>query len=220
MNTDPIGYADGPNLYGYLSSNPTNSTDPYGLAGPLLILVPILTGAATSVAIGFTLTTLTGGCYTWKDALTDAAFGAITGGGLLALSKLLQHSARLRFGQNLYWHGKEALVNIKNASGGFTGMGFRQWATTQQIASGGRGFGGAWSWWGGRRVYEATYTFKATEVPRLLPAYTTNFWTWWKGAQGQFVTESLGTQAYNTASGVSSIDIIVRGVHGIFTLGF
>jgi RHS repeat-associated protein len=32
LNTDPLGYDDGPNLYGYAAGNPTAHLDPYGLA--------------------------------------------------------------------------------------------------------------------------------------------------------------------------------------------
>jgi RHS repeat-associated protein len=36
LQRDPLGYIDGPNLYGYVKDNPVNSYDPYGAAAPAL----------------------------------------------------------------------------------------------------------------------------------------------------------------------------------------
>lgn len=45
INEDPLGFAgSGPNFYAYVFDNPTNLTDPFGLAVPALL--PALGGAA------------------------------------------------------------------------------------------------------------------------------------------------------------------------------
>ena len=84
---DPIGLAGGLNLYGFAGSNPANFSDPFGLC-------PSCVGAATGVATGWAIAQLTRSDYTWKDAATDAALGAV-GAGLASKAGTL---GRLAFG--------------------------------------------------------------------------------------------------------------------------
>ena len=62
MGAAPIGLAGGSNLYRYADADPVNVYDNTGECG--------LIGAARNVALGLLLS---GGCFSWGDALTDAA---------------------------------------------------------------------------------------------------------------------------------------------------
>jgi RHS repeat-associated protein len=69
LQFDPIGYAGGLNLYGYVGNDPVNLTDPSGNC-------PMCFGAAASVAMGYGMSLITGHSYTWQNAIVDAALGA------------------------------------------------------------------------------------------------------------------------------------------------
>jgi RHS repeat-associated protein len=79
LQPDPIGYSGGTNLYTYTDNDPLNQTDPSGNC-------PACIGAISSVAIGYGITVITGQSYTWQNALTDAALGAV-GAGLASKVK-------------------------------------------------------------------------------------------------------------------------------------
>ncbi len=83
MSEDPIGFEGGLNLYGYVGNSPMMYTDPSGQ----LAFLPILIGAGMSVVVGFTLSTVFGQCYGWKDILTDWAIDAATFGALNGLPR-------------------------------------------------------------------------------------------------------------------------------------
>jgi uncharacterized protein RhaS with RHS repeats len=79
IQADPLGLVDGASVYGYALQNPGRYTDP---TGELIPLIPIAFGAGIGMATGYLFDQYLGdGCYTWQEALTDAAFGA-TGAGL------------------------------------------------------------------------------------------------------------------------------------------
>ena len=79
MQPDPFGYGAGANLYAYVGNDPLNNTDPNGQC-------PWCIGAISSVAIGYGISLITGQSYTWQNALTDAALGAV-GAGLASKLK-------------------------------------------------------------------------------------------------------------------------------------
>jgi RHS repeat-associated protein len=83
LQTDPIGYQGGVHLYAYTDNDPLNQTDPSGNC-------PACIGAITSVAIGYGIAALTGQSYTWQNALTDAALGAVGAGIASKLSTAYQ----------------------------------------------------------------------------------------------------------------------------------
>jgi RHS repeat-associated protein len=80
MQTDPVGYAAGGNLHAYVDNDPLNLIDPSGKCVPWCI------GAASSVAIGYGISLVTGQSYTWQNFLTDAVLGA-AGAGLASKLK-------------------------------------------------------------------------------------------------------------------------------------
>lgn len=78
ISPDPMGYADGPNLYQYGLNSPVNYTDPTGE----IALVDNLIGGAIGVATGWAITCVLGSCsdYTLQDAAIDFGLGFVTSG--------------------------------------------------------------------------------------------------------------------------------------------
>jgi RHS repeat-associated protein len=83
LQPDPIGYRGGPNLYAYTDNDPVNQIDPSGNC-------PACIGAITSVAIGLGVATLSGQSYTWQNAATDAALGALGVGLVNKFNQVVQ----------------------------------------------------------------------------------------------------------------------------------
>jgi len=90
LNRDPIGYAGGVNLYGYVGNGPTGAVDPLGTA-PLLV---VTTGGGALVG------GIAGGVSAWmkgenvwagigKGAVTGAVAGFAGGGGYLVMGSLM-----------------------------------------------------------------------------------------------------------------------------------
>jgi RHS repeat-associated protein len=87
---DPIGFAGGAtNLYEYSENDPITMQDPDGQVATMAV------GAVTSVASGWLIAKLLGDCYSVKDALADAAAGAV-GAGLASKLNKLYRVAKLR----------------------------------------------------------------------------------------------------------------------------
>jgi RHS repeat-associated protein len=105
LTPDPESYTDSSNLYAAFAADPVNNSDPTGR------VVPQAIGCAASVLIGWGITELTGGDYTWKDAGIDCTLGAATV-GLSALGQLrhLRHANKLtRWGTRV---GTEMALDI------------------------------------------------------------------------------------------------------------
>lgn len=90
MSEDPIGFDGGLNLYGYVGNSPMMYTDPSGQ----IAFLPILAAAGASFVVGFTLSTLFGQCYGWKDVLTDWAIDAATFGAFKGVKWLAKAMGR------------------------------------------------------------------------------------------------------------------------------
>jgi len=77
ISQDPAGFGGGStNLYRYALSDPVNLSDPNG-DSPLVLLGAFLIGGATSVAIGWGMSALTGRKYTFSDGLRDFLIGGM-----------------------------------------------------------------------------------------------------------------------------------------------
>jgi hypothetical protein len=91
LNTDPLGYDDGPNLYGYAAGNPTAFVDPYGLAvrapGFWEGLIPVW-GSGLQSAHYFS-------CGRWGWGLLYAGIAALEATGIGAGSVLVARGARV-----------------------------------------------------------------------------------------------------------------------------
>jgi RHS repeat-associated protein len=74
MQTDPIGYSGGNNLYAYVGNDPLNLTDPNGSCPSCLI------GGILNVGIGYGIARLTGQNYSLGSAAVDFGIGFVTGG--------------------------------------------------------------------------------------------------------------------------------------------
>jgi RHS repeat-associated protein len=117
MTRDPIGYAGGINLYGFVNNNPIIFADPEGHVLNFVI------GAASSVATGLVIAgveaAVTGRwTYGWNDAARDAALGAVGVGIAIKAQKLLKISA---VGKRLFWFGKAEHIAAKEVGGVFVG---------------------------------------------------------------------------------------------------
>jgi len=75
--------------YEFVEADPTAANDPHGE------FVNFVLGAVAGVATGSALALLTGECYDWEDAATDAAMGAV-GAGLLSKANKLARLSNAR----------------------------------------------------------------------------------------------------------------------------
>ncbi len=81
--------------YAYCLLDPINYYDPDGEFANFLI------GAATSVALGYGISVLTGEEYSWKEAVTDAALGAVGAGIVSKLNKVRRSKSIVKVIYNL-----------------------------------------------------------------------------------------------------------------------
>jgi RHS repeat-associated protein len=104
---DPLGFVDGPSVYGYAGGKPHQYVDPEGK----FIAVPLITGG-----IGFLVSAgyqqYVYGCINWDDALYTGAMSAVGGSlggamfGLKQVGKEFSHFIPTRWGgPRSYWNG-------------------------------------------------------------------------------------------------------------------
>jgi len=90
MQSDPIGLEGGINSFAYVEGDPLSNTDETGEFANFAI------GAVTGVITGYAIAKLSGDeCYGVRDALQDAALGAVGAGVVSKLNKLYR-IAKLR----------------------------------------------------------------------------------------------------------------------------
>ena len=85
LTRDPIGYAGGVNLYGYVGNNPGNRWDPLGYMDPGAVVMGGLRAAGTAELLG-------GGP---EDPIADGVAGAILlGAGAIALGDIIYNASK------------------------------------------------------------------------------------------------------------------------------